>query len=160
MASSYIKRRLRRPDAQAVDKVVIKTEPRFKLSLGREWRIGARTEYYLKDRLVYTEHHGNVKSALDHASETYEKPEFWTACDKINVEDLCDQEGCSQPFDAAYQVKDQRCVHCGSHEAPDPVSPNVKDVRKFCQAHSDRGDLSWNDSNDNYILISDETVQQ
>jgi hypothetical protein len=70
----------------------------------------------------------------------------------ITTTDQCDQEGCSAPSTVTYKMKALYNGGC------DPIDPYITDsrplIRKFCDEHKKRGDGYYEDSDDNYVIIT------
>lgn len=143
-------RRARRVNQQRFDEVTIRTIPRYKTSSlsGDEWRFSAEGEIKYKGRIVWEGRYSSVPEMLAAAARNSE------GLAPPNTDDLCDQEGCAEPWVNVYKIKKQYCAHCGHDEEPfgdDPL------VRKFCVRHSQRGNCSREDNQENYETMSGET---
>lgn len=138
---------------QRFDAITIRTVPRFKTSelSGNEWRISASVEFQKKGRVIHTAHAGNVESAVTNLSEIMRSNELFEACSKADVSDLCDQEGCNEPWTRTYTLKKSFCESCATPK--DHMSWDKRPlISHFCDRHSDRGDASFEDCNSNYDM--------
>lgn len=147
--------RHRHRDRQLFDEVSIRTVPRFKTSIlsGNEWRMNAGIEFKRKGQILYTEHAGNAAHAASRLTEITRTSEFQEAVQKLDVSALCDQEGCSEPWTRKYKLKKTYCHGCAKpSEFYEQERTRSVDVACFCDRHSDRGDASYEDSNDNYEM--------
>ena len=151
--------RAKRPDQQLFDKVTITTKPRYKTShiSGNQWRIGAEVTISYKGRTLWeTLDVTNVSTALQTLARDLYTDDFLMALnDKVNVDDLCDQEGCDQPWTHVYRMKNDVCVHCATKKpATDGVINSRPALRKFCERHAQRGNQGLEDVQDNYEVVS------
>jgi hypothetical protein len=144
-------RRARRVNQQRFDEVTIRTVPRYKTSSlsGDEWRFSAVGEIKYKGRLVWEDTHSSVPEMLAEAARVVHSEGFAPPI----TDDLCDQEGCAEPWVNVYKIKKQYCAHCGHGE--EPYTDEL--VRKFCVRHSQRGNCSREDSQENYETVTGET---
>jgi hypothetical protein len=140
-----------KPDAQAFDKVIIKTVPRYKTSgmSGDEWRISASIEFYRKGKLVHECGASNVQNACYLVGARHME-----ACDNAKgffagEGTICDQEGCESEATITLQLKKEFCRH-GTEQYPGHKKP----VRMFCDKHKTRGDCGLEDADSNYTVIS------
>lgn len=142
-----------KPDAQPFDEVRIKTVPRYKTSefSGDEWRISASIEFLRKGKVVHESSCRNVEVACGLVMA-----EYYKACDDgkghfEGEENLCDQEGCSESATVTYRLKREY-----SRDRPHEWNMAIDDlrVRKFCKKHEKRGDAAFDDSDENYELLS------
>jgi hypothetical protein len=142
-------RRDQKPDAQGFDEIRLVTIPRYKESelSGDEWRISIKAEFYRKGKLI---HEIGCGSNMNHATALL----YWHYCRALDdgkgyfvgEDDICDQEGCSDPATVTYQKKKRWCSQCGeSQEIEDAIV-----IRKFCGRHKERGDCGLDDADDNY----------
>jgi len=139
-------RRDLKPDAQAFDKIIIETQPRWKdsESSGSEWRIGAVINFYRKGKLVTTSYAGSVAYAAYLCGARHIE-----ACDNgagffAGEGDICDQEGCDQV--ATVLAKKKFDYSRDGHKSESASSA----YRIFCDKHSTRGDCGLDDSDANY----------
>jgi hypothetical protein len=149
-------KRALKPDAQAFDNILIRTEPRFKYSelSGSEWRISAVVEFYRKGKKVHEFCCRNVETACYLLGA-----EHMRACDYgkgyfAGEGEFCDQEGCENIATVTLKKKNNYCRE--GHATPangTRLGLDAITVRKFCDDHKDRGDQSFDDSNSNYELI-------
>ena len=147
-----------RPDAQAFDEIRIVTVPRYKTSgmSGDEWRISAMIQFFRKGEMVHEERRHNTKVAAQHLAFIYDR-----AVDDGNgffggIEGKCDQDGCSNKPEVFYKLKKQACSRCGnSKDAGMERLDGTREIliRKFCKAHSKRGDCGLEDADINYEII-------
>lgn len=148
-----------KPDAQAFDAISITTVPRYKTSglSGDEWRISAKVEFFRKGRSVHEQHCRDVETACRLMAWFHAK-----ACDDgkgffAGENDLCDQEGCSEPATVTYALKKSFCTSCGhGREPPFTSLAGDKYIRRFCERHSTRGDCGLDDADTNYERIEGE----
>jgi len=148
-----------RPDGQPFDEVRIRTVPRFKTSdlSGDEWRISATIEFWRKGRKIdESADLRDVETAID-----FLKAKWHEACGNglghfAGIDDLCDQEGCSETATVTYKVKHRYCNEPDLHQPPSPAGIMKGDIviRKFCALHRKRGDSGFDDSDANYELLS------
>jgi len=133
---------------QRFDKITIHTVPRFKTSSlsGNEWRFNARIDIKKKGRILLTSYAHDTQSAAEKLPEILSQHELTKAVMETSMEDLCDQEGCSEPWTRSYKLKKLRCADCG-HTKDDLGTTSVA---KFCDRHATRGDCGIEDSDDNY----------
>lgn len=144
-----------RPDAQAFDKIVIETTPRYKESelSGDEWRISANVRFYRKGKIEYETGYRNVETALRHLAAAYDMAIDKGKGDFGGVDHVCDQEGCSEKATVFYKKKKDWCSSCGCSREIPHIDKNIIDVRKFCKRHSKRGDCGLDDADSNYELL-------
>lgn len=143
-------RRALKPDAQPVDKIIIKTVPRFKDSelSGSEWRITAIIEFYRKGKLVKT----SAASTVEYAAyllgskfiELTDNGEGYFAGER----DICDQEGCENVGTIALKKKFDWCNQ--GHKSTSPSEA----YRLFCERHSHRGNGGLDDGDSNYDTVN------
>jgi hypothetical protein len=153
-------RRAPRVNRQRFDEVTIRTVPRYKTSSlsGNEWRFSAECEIKYKGRMIWEGSHSSVPEMLDEASRVVYSQDFQMA-DVPDTMDLCDQEGCSEPWVNVYELKKEYCSHCGhGSDAKSELFPTPL-VRKFCERHSQRGDCALEDSQSNYLVVTSSTNQ-
>jgi len=143
-------RRDLRPDAQAFDRIVIETVPRWKDSelSGSEWRISASTKFYRKGKLVHEEGSSDVSFGAYLVGAR-----LIQACDNAlgyfgGIDDLCDQEGCSEKATIKAVKKFDWCREGHKSETPSNA------YRLFCAKHSTRGDCGLDDNDSNYEKVS------
>lgn len=135
---------------QLVDKIVIETEPRLKDSdlSGREWRFHANVTAYYKGKKVADTFYSDVQSAMGKIKDWYEEDAFFTINPRAAIEEdgkpKCDQEGCCSDATKAFKHLKKYCQDCSKEEVIDPEEEIRFNV--YCDAHSDRGDLSLTDS--------------
>lgn len=141
-----------KPDAQAFDKIIVKTVPRFKDSelSGSEWRIRASVELWRKGKLVHETSFRNIETAAQLMAHTY-----MSACDNAlgffaGEGDICDQEGCEEKATVTFDIVKQGCGHCGTRD----LTLHSQPYRMFCERHKHRGDSSLDDSDDCYKQIA------
>lgn len=139
-----------KPDAQAFDKVVIETVPRWKDSemSGSEWRISASIKFYRKGELVHETGCSNIEYACYLVGAKHIE-----ACDNAKgyfagERDICDQEGCAEKATVTYLKKFNYCKN--GHKTENEFS---KSYRRFCERHKGRGDCGLDDADSNYELI-------
>ena len=142
-------RRALRPDAQAFDKIVIETVPRYKMSelSGDEWRIHAETKFYRKGKLIHSE----GASDVEHAAYLVGARHI-TACDNAlgyfgGIDDFCDQEGCSSK--AKVKAKKKFDWSRDGHKSEERSDA----YRLFCDEHKQRGDCGLDDADLNYEFL-------
>jgi hypothetical protein len=147
--------RRQRDKGQYIDEVTIRTVPRYKTSelSGDEWRYSVQVEMKRKGRTVWEDSYGSTREAIDNLAHVVRKRKFSDALEKTNVDDLCDQEGCSEPWTKTYKLKTEACDGCGKREDPYGFSPTPI-VRKYCPRHATRGNCGIEDADDNYIDIT------
>jgi len=142
------------PDHQLYDKVVITTQPRYKVSdrSGNEWRISANIEFYKNGAVIATSSASSVPDAIGTmqciVADTFGfESKTYTP---INHHEslVCDQEGCDKPYTVLYKQIKTGCCKCG--HTRDSL---FDQYRAFCDEHSTRGDASLDDSDDNYKLV-------
>lgn len=137
-----------KPDAQAFDKIVIETVPRWKESemSGSEWRISAKTSFFRKGKLIAEERCRDVEVATylvgaKHIMLCDEAKGFFAG-----EENICDQEGCENIATKVFQKK-----YDYSRDGNKSKEPSTA-YRLFCERHSQRGDCGLDDSDSNYIV--------
>jgi hypothetical protein len=148
--------RAMKPDAQAFDNIVIRTEPRYKQSdlSGDEWRISAVVELYRKGKKVHEFYCRNVETACyllgaEHLKAVDDGKGYFAG-----EEDICDQEGCEWDAAVTYKLKNRYCRE--GHKSEAKVASLGEDgivVRKFCDEHKRRGDCGLEDADDNYEVV-------
>ena len=143
-------RRDLKPDAQAFDKVIIETVPRYKQSglSGDEWRISASIKFYRKGKLVFEDGCSNVQYACYLLGAKHIKAIDDGLGYFAGEGNLCDQEGCSSPATVTYRKLKNYCRD-GHSEEPKFNIP----IRMFCDVHKRRGDCGLDDSDSNYEKI-------
>lgn len=143
------------PDRQFYDEIHIRTEPRYKMSSmsGNEWRFCAVVEFRYKGRTFHTFNAGNVREAMHELPYVIRENAFIDAADKLDTADLCDQEGCSQPWTKIFKMKVRHACVCGqeSYAASNAYSSAV---RRFCAEHATRGNSPYEDGDRNYVDIT------
>lgn len=139
-------RRDLKPDAQAFDKIIIETVPRYKQSemSGDEWRISASAKFYRKGKLVFEVGCSSVQYAAYMLGYWHIK-----ACDEgkaffAGEENICDQEGCGNKATVKASKKFDYCRE--GHKSDNPSNA----YRLFCEEHKRRGDCGLDDSDTNY----------
>lgn len=137
-----------KPDAQAFDKIVIETVPRYKTSglSGDEWRISATAKFYRKGKLVHEEGAMNVEYCAYLVGSWHIK-----ACDDAKgyfagEGEICDQEGCEKIASVKLAKKFDWCRE--GHKSEEPS----RQYRLFCKDHARRGDCGLDDSDSNYTI--------
>lgn len=142
-----MRRRAMRPDQQRYDEVRIVTVPRFKQSdlSGDEWRISARIELIRKGQVVYEQSYRNVETACQALPYVVLMAGEEGSVRQANIEDLCDQEGCSKRAEICYRKVADYCLE--GHK----TDPQFGDeYRYFCREHAHRGDCGLDDADRNY----------
>lgn len=141
-------RRDLKPDAQAFDKIIIETVPRWKDSemSGSEWRISAKTSFYRKGNLIAEEYSSDVQHAAylvgaKHIMLCDDAKGFFAGEGNI-----CDQEGCENKATKVFQKKYDYCRE--GHKSENPSNA----YRLFCEKHSQRGDCGLDDCDSNYTV--------
>jgi hypothetical protein len=147
-------RRARRPDHQAFDEVIIHTVPRYKTSSlsGNMWRTSTTVEFRRKGRAFWEEGIDRLVKGIDDLSHIVRKRKFADACMKLDTSDLCDQEGCGEPWTRTYKMK-LEYTEDGMHSTDTSEFSTLPTVRKFCERHSKRGDCAREDNDTNYEEI-------
>ena len=144
--------RLRNDDF--IDEVSIKTIPRFKSSelSGDEWRTHAQVELRRKGHVIATTGVLNMECAaalLPWFLKTFGEDRNFDKQVQEAMDrdwDLCQQPGCPESVDTMFKVLVEAC-----HLGPHPVDPDRTPMfRGFCKAHLNRGDQSFEDSNESY----------
>ena len=145
-------------DAEGIDEITIKQTPRFKTSelSGDEWRTSALIVMKRKGVVVYERPVHTMEDAASflswifrvEAMENSKVPGLFGA--KVTE---CFQSGCSDPSKNVYRLKE---IYSSQGEGPLPKTEGFEYRRAFCEAHSHRGDSSFEDSDDNYELIKGE----
>lgn len=141
-------RRDLKPDAQAFDKIIIETVPRWKDSemSGSEWRISAKTSFYRKGKLIAEEGSSNVETATYLVGARH-----IMLCDDgkgyfSGEENICDQEGCENKATKVFQKKYDYSKDGNKSKEQSTA------FRLFCERHSQRGDCGLDDNDSNYIV--------
>lgn len=137
-----------RPDAQAFDKIIIETVPRYKTSemSGDEWRISAEVTFYRKGRPLFRFGASNIEYAcrlLDSKLIDNDKQFFG------GEEDFCDQEGCENRATVKLKKKFDYCR--SGHRSENPSNA----YRLFCDDHCKRGDCGLDDADINYEVVAE-----
>lgn len=147
-------RRALRPHAQGFDEVRIKTVPRYKTSgmSGDEWRISAQVEFFHKGKVVYTTRAGDVTRACQILDRLYDEAVENVAITLAGHDGFCDQEGCSEPWIVVYKLKNEFCDR--GHKTDPYQYDKTPLIRKFCLAHSTRGDCGLEDADRNYEKVT------
>lgn len=140
-----------RPDAQAFDEVRITTVPRWKESelSGCEWRISAKIEYLRNGVVKHEAYAGDTKTACGLAYYHYVNAMDNAKGYFASADDFCDQEGCKEKATVVYQLKETYCNRGHKNEKFTPQH------RQFCERHKHRGDQSFEDSDSNYVEVSE-----
>jgi len=143
------------PGQQYYDEVTIRTIPRFKTSSasGNEWRIKAEAIFRRKGVVLGTMTGSDAPSL---AEQIRSGNIHWNtrAFDPHVFDSFCAQDGCSEPGINTHRVLQTYCNSCAHPERDmSPILGDTVLVRSFCARHSDRGDASYNDRNENYELI-------
>jgi len=148
-----------RPNAQAFDKIVMKTVPRWKESemSGDEWRISTLIEFSRNGEVVHEMTWGDLNHAVKDLGHMFDKSieampgGYSLAGDGVH----CDQEGCSEKATITYKRKEPHCTYCGQTRGPSGFSI---DLRSFCDRHARRGDCGLDDADRNYELYEQASV--
>lgn len=140
-----------KPDAQGFDKIIITTEPRFKDSYlsGCEWRISSVVKFYRKGKLIEEKGFRDTETAAIHLGATYRNLVDGGKGFFAGEGDICDQEGCE---DIATNKLYKKFKYCKEGHKSDLHNPTY---RMFCDRHKNRGDSSFDDSNENYTTQTD-----
>lgn len=143
-------RRDLKPDAQACDKIIIETVPRFKESemSGDEWRISARIQFWRKGVLIKEEYASNIEYAVRLLDHKFIQFAEGGGAYYAGENDICDQEGCDQLAQVIAKKKFDYCRE--GHKSESPSSA----YRMFCKKHKNRGDCGLDDSNQNYEFVN------
>lgn len=154
--------RAKRPNHQAFDEIVIRTVPRYKTSglSGNEWRISADVQVKRKGRVVWDASGSNVPDALQELARDVHGFDFSTALDEVKVDDLCDQEGCAEPFTHTYSMEKRACTSCGDLKPAMTEWDKLPVLRKFCERHAQRGDCGLEDAQSNYRVVETKDGQK
>lgn len=144
---NHKQRRDIRPDAQAFDRIVIETIPRWKESelSGSEWRISATTKFYRKGQLVHSDVSNNVMNGAYLLAGRH-----IMACDNGlgyfgGIDDICDQDGCDDKATWKHTKKYDWCRD--GHKSEERSTA----YRLFCDKHEQRGNCGLDDSDSNYV---------
>ncbi len=142
------------PNQQIFDEVHIVTEPRYKKSKhsGDEWRISSKVTVSYKGRIIEEYYGFDVPRSVDELAKFSKKRSFSEARMKIDTSELCDQEGCSEPFTRTYKMKQEACYQCGHKRVAGTWRAGAI-VRKFCERHAKRGDCGLEDADSNYEQV-------
>lgn len=132
------------------DEVSITTVPRYKTSglSGNEWRQSALVQLKRKGDVIYERRFNKVSTAAAWLS--------WGLMTVGETEDIshknddmyCAQPGCTDLADIFYRIKKLYVPREGIEDSYQP-----KSYRGFCYRHSERGDQSYEDSDDNYEVL-------
>lgn len=145
-------------DSEGVDEITIKQTPRFKTSglSGDEWRTSALITMKRKGVVVYERTVHTMELAASflswllrvEATENSKVPALFGS----KLEE-CFQPGCPERSVNVYRLKE---TYSDRGEGPLPKDDGVEYRRAFCEAHSHRGDASFEDSDQNYELVEGE----
>ena len=142
-----------RPDAQAFDEIRIVTVPRYKTSglSGDEWRISANIKLYRKGKMVREETFKDVETCAKFLPFVIAKAQAEGQAYYAGEYELCDQEGCKELATVYLKLKKTFC--CGWGGCGIEKKQYGESYRKFCKAHSKRGDCGLEDADTNYEEI-------
>ena len=137
---------------EAFDKVTIEVVPRYKTShlSGDEWRTSVMVQFWFKGVMVHAWSTGTMQGAImclggeweQHSSPIHEGV-------RAREKTACDQPGCDQDATAKFVLIRETSKH---GEWLDPRESSLTHYRQFCEKHSQRGDCSREDADDNYQL--------
>lgn len=148
-------RRATRPHGQAYDEIRIKTVPYFRVgSVGQcEWRTMKEFQLVKNGKVLDLNMDPDTKWMLVEVVERLLGYRNKAGDDALITEgDQCDQEGCDAPSTVTYRMK---ALYHGGHKPIDPYTTDTRPlVRKFCDQHKTRGEGYYEDSDDNYELIT------
>lgn len=150
-------RRAPRPDGETYDEIRIKTIPYFRVgSLDQsEWRTHKQFQLVKKGKVLDInmdpDNNWLMVEVVERMLQPYRKKTDDAAL--ITETDQCDQQGCHAPSTVTYKMK--ALYHGGCA----PIDPYITDsrplVRKFCNEHKKRGDGYYEDSDDNYEVVTE-----
>lgn len=138
------------PEAE-YDEVRIFRKIRYKTSdlSGDEWRTSCALQYRNKGVVLKEVSAYNVDTGWFELMERDAPSSF---PDRSRYESLCDQTGCSAEATVTYRLKNG--YYDQEKQEWVKKSPRGRPfIRRFCHAHSKRGDCSLDDSDTNYELI-------
>ena len=143
----------RLPDWEPFDRITMEIVPRYKTSdlSGDEWRQSVKVSFWFKGNIIREYTTSSMKYAIlclgkEWASLLGPFPEAVIESEKI----LCDHPSCIDTAVNKYLIK-QEFSSVG--EKLDPSDRYGQVYRQFCDKHSQRGDCSREDSDDNYEKI-------
>jgi hypothetical protein len=148
------------------DEVRIITVPRYKTSYasGDEWRTSLNVCYYLKGVLLYQYENWwpgeerNLAQIFEQEAKYPHKPG-----EVPGQGELCDQAGCVNTAVTTYKMRrawipevfpNGAVIHNSIEVDPYGGDDKRPLLRKFCSAHSTRGDCSRSDCDENYELMA------
>ena len=150
-------RRAPRPCGKPYDEIRITTEPYFRIgSVGQsEWRTSKTVKLVNKGKVLDMALDPDTKWLVVQLVERLLMSQRERVEDErlITQTDQCDQEGCEARSTVTYKMKAR---YDGGSE---PINIYKYDsrplIRKFCDAHKKRGDGYYEDSDDNYELLTE-----
>gem|GEM_PF-4475523 len=112
--------------------------------------------------MVHEERRHNTQIAAQHLAYIYDKAVDDGHAFFAGIKGKCDQEGCSNPPEIFYKLKNEGCSRCGNKkEAGFEKLDGTREIviRKFCKVHSTRGDCGLEDADSNYEIIEGDPVE-
>lgn len=147
---------LRLRDEMPVDQITTEVVPRYITSelSGDEWRFSVVVKMLYKGKLVKSFTTGTMEDAANRMSEYYRKATYFIDYKKPEgTEELCQSPGCRNEATVVYRLKKTFC-DCGKKS-----QPYSNWHRRFCRAHSTRGDCGLEDDDKNYERVEGETQE-
>ncbi len=149
-STAQLKRPERRDRRSDFDEIRIRTLPHFKDSpTGSEWRTTVQFEALNKGRTRFVRGFSTFHKLAIHLPLLFlDCPSDIHMSKAPDVDDLCDQDGCPEPFTRTYRVKGEKCDECNTDTDlykfnDDPI------LRKYCERHAKRGEGYYNDMDAN-----------
>lgn len=139
---------------EAFDRIEFKVVPRHKESglSGDEWRTSVHVCFYFKDIPVYEINFRDMQAALLMIGHHWVCQQGPIPEEVIKIEkEYCDQPGCSEKHNSIKRYLKRETAPDGSYIDPDDTFG--VHYRLFCNKHSNRGDCSREDSEDNYTVF-------
>jgi hypothetical protein len=143
------------PDDDYIDEIRVVIRERYKTSglSGDEWRFHRVIQFFRKGTLLWERpFNGHTREVASFVPWMLVEAGESGALQTANMDDLCFQPGCSDPFVSEYEIIEEFGPQ-GQRLHPDErVSFSKR--RRFCAKHLRRGDCSREDCDTNYRVIS------
>ncbi len=152
---SFFHKRL--AEFETYDEIRMVTVERWKSSglSGDEWRYTVHVEFYFKGLLVETQYASNINNAImlvGHYKLVGKDPYAGIPTAILDLEKVsCDQVHCPEKATKWFALKRQTSDR---GEWLDMTDSTFVYYRKFCDKHSNRGDCSREDNDENYVAIT------
>ena len=109
-----------------------------------------------KGKVVHEAHRSNIEVAAKHLAFIIDKASDEGKAFFGGIDDICDQEGCSEKATITYALKHEYCDgpgNCGAQKDDKRKEYLGIPIRKFCSNHAVRGDCGIEDADNNYELL-------